>query len=134
MEKERMMAEDVYERLREHLDSLPVGYPRARSGVELRVLKKLFTEEEAETACHLKPFPETPDQVASRLGRDPKVVSDLLCRMSRKGLIFRAKSGGLYQYMAIMFVVGTPIELMGKELEMPGDSRGPEGNSYCLQS
>jgi electron transport complex protein RnfB len=101
-----MMPENVYERLREHLDSLPVGYPPTRSGVELRILKKLFTEEEAETACRLGPFPEPAEQIASRLGRDPRELSDLLYRMSRKGLIFRTQSGGLYQYMAIMFVVG----------------------------
>lgn len=100
------MSESVYERLREHLDSLPTGYPQTQSGVELRILKKLFTEEEAEMACHLKPFLEPSEQIAQRLGRDPGSVSELLYRMSRKGLIFRGKSKGIHQYMAMMFVVG----------------------------
>ncbi len=113
------MAENIYERLREHLDSLPTGYPQTQSGVEIRILKKLFTEEEAEMACQLKPFPESSEQIAQRLSRDPKAVSDLLYRMSQKGLIFRAKRGDIYQYMAIMFVVGImeyQVNRMDREL------------------
>jgi Pyruvate/2-oxoacid:ferredoxin oxidoreductase delta subunit len=100
------MAEDIYERLREHLDSLPTGYPKTPSGVEIRILKKLFTGEEAEMARQLQPVPETAEQVALRLGQDPKAVSDLLYRMSQKGLILRVKSRDVYQYMATMFVIG----------------------------
>ncbi|MCG6537120.1 MAG: 4Fe-4S ferredoxin, partial [Syntrophales bacterium LBB04] len=100
------MAQGNYERLREHLDSLPTGYPKTKSGVELRILQRLFSEEEAEMACRLLPVPETGEQVAQRLGRDPRVVSDLLYRMSKKGLILRLKIKGAYHYMAAMFVVG----------------------------
>ena len=38
---------DVYTRLREHLDRLPAGFPATESGVELRILKRLFTPDEA---------------------------------------------------------------------------------------
>jgi hypothetical protein len=41
---------DVYEKLAQHLDSLPAGYPRTESGVEMRILKRLFSPEEAEIA------------------------------------------------------------------------------------
>jgi electron transport complex protein RnfB len=44
---------DVYERLREHLDKLPGGFPATETGVELRILKRLFTAEDAELAQHL---------------------------------------------------------------------------------
>jgi len=100
------MAGNIFEGLREHLDSLPVGYPKTESGVELRILKKLFTEEEAEMACQLKLVPETPDQIARRLGRTPEVLSSLLYTMSKKGLILRVKVEGAYHYMAMMFIVG----------------------------
>jgi electron transport complex protein RnfB len=100
------MTEDVYHRLREHLDSLPTGYPPTATGVELRILRKLFDEAEAEMACQLKLIPETAGEIARRLGRDSGVVSELLDRMSRKGLILRMKKKGQVQYMAIMFVVG----------------------------
>ena len=110
------MSESIYERLRGHLDSLPMGYPQTQSGVELRILQKLFAEEEAEMACQLKPFPETAEQVAKRLGRDPQSVSDLLYRMSHKGLILRIKKGEVYQYTALMFVVGI-LEYQVKTLD-----------------
>ena len=61
------MAEVIYEKLRQHLDSLPTGYPKAQSGVELKILQKLFTQEEAEMACQFKLVPETAEQVAERL-------------------------------------------------------------------
>ncbi|MGO8990955.1 MAG: 4Fe-4S binding protein [bacterium] len=100
------MANTIYEKLREHLDSLPTGYPKTESGVELKILEKLFTEEEAEMACQLKPVPESAEQIAQRLGRDPHAVADILYRMSQKGLIFRTKYKEIYHYMATMFIVG----------------------------
>jgi formate hydrogenlyase subunit 6/NADH:ubiquinone oxidoreductase subunit I len=100
------MAKAIYEKLREHLDSLPTGYPKTESGVELKILERLFTEEEAEMACQLKPVPESADQIAQRLERDPQKIGEILYRMSQKGLILRTKHKGVYQYMAMMFIVG----------------------------
>ena len=47
--------DDVYHALREHLDSLPAGFPSTESGVEIRILKRLFTPAEAGLAVHLRP-------------------------------------------------------------------------------
>ena len=110
------MAEGIYEKLREHLDSLPTGYPKTQSGVELKILRKLFTEEEAEMACQLKMVPETAEQVAERLGRNPKAALDLLSRMSQKGLILRVRFNGATHYMAAMFVIGI-LEFQLKNLD-----------------
>lgn len=96
----------IYEKLREHLDSLPTGFPKTESGVEIKILKKLLTEEEAEMACKMTILPETPEQVAARLGRDPQETADFLYRMSKKGLLMRYKAGGQTVYMAAMFIVG----------------------------
>ncbi len=49
----------------------PTVSPRMESGVELKILKKIFTGEEAEIACSLKLPPEAPEQIAERLGRKP---------------------------------------------------------------
>jgi Pyruvate/2-oxoacid:ferredoxin oxidoreductase delta subunit len=110
------MAEMIYEKLREHLDSLPTGYPKTQSGVELKILQKLFTKEEAEMACQLKLFPETAEQVAERQGQDREKVSALLYRMSQKGLILRLKFNGVTHYMAAMFVIGI-LEFQLKNLD-----------------
>ena len=39
---------DVYQRLAKKLDELPNGFPATESGVELKILRKIFTQEEAE--------------------------------------------------------------------------------------
>jgi ferredoxin len=124
------MVEKIYEKLREHLDSLPTGYPKTQSGVELKILQKLFTEEEAEMACQLKPIPETAEQTAQRLGREPKTVSDLLYQMSKKGLILRLKINGVYHYMAMMFIVGIfeyQVKNLDRELAEIFEEYGQEG-------
>ncbi|MFX1561951.1 MAG: ATP-binding protein [Promethearchaeota archaeon] len=101
-----MTKQDIYVRLREHLDSLPVGFPSTKSGVELRILRRLFTEEEAEMACHLQPLPETVEQIAKRTNRDSKELEALLEQMAKKGLIFKSKAGGKTAYRASWFVIG----------------------------
>ena len=42
------MSEDVYTRLREFLDAMPGGFPATGTGVELKILKKLYSPEDAE--------------------------------------------------------------------------------------
>jgi electron transport complex protein RnfB len=101
-----MSRSDIYQRLRKHLDSLPVGFPSTKSGVELRILRRLFTEEEAEMACQLKPFPETTLAIAQRLGRSLAQVEPLLERMAKKGLISRSRAGGRTTFAASWFIIG----------------------------
>lgn len=97
---------DVYERLQRHLDRLPMGFPRSKSGVEIEILRKLFTPEEAEIACELEVRPEKPEALAERLGRDPEAFGDKLMEMSNKGLIFRSKRNGETVFSGAPFVVG----------------------------
>ena len=60
--------DDVYDALREHLDNLPAGFPSTESGVEIRILKRLFTPAEAELAVHLRPKLEPAAVIAERAG------------------------------------------------------------------
>ncbi|MBA7589378.1 hypothetical protein ES708_31463 [subsurface metagenome] len=48
----------VYRKLQRYLDSLPIDYPETESGVEIRILKSLFTPQEAEIALKLKLIPQ----------------------------------------------------------------------------
>jgi len=50
------MGEEMYERLVDALNALPNGFPRTPSGAELRLLKKVFTPEEAELAGQMSRF------------------------------------------------------------------------------
>ncbi|MGB5987450.1 MAG: 4Fe-4S binding protein [Desulfobacterales bacterium] len=96
----------VYPQLAQHLDNLPAGFPATDSGVELRILQRLFTPEEAQIALGLTMMPEAPGAIAARLERDADALAPLLEEMSRKGLIFRRARKGQNQYMAAQFVVG----------------------------
>lgn len=97
---------DVYENLAAHLDDLPGGYPRTPSGVELRILRRLFTPEEAGLALHLTLLPEEARVVALRAGQQTAAVGARLEAMERKGLIFATRTGTRVRYGALQFVVG----------------------------
>lgn len=101
------MTERIYERLREHLDSLPGGFPSTEDGVELRILRRLFTPEEAELALHLTLKPETTEAIAPRAGLDEAEAAFRLRDMAGKGLIFSIETADRPPaYMAGQFVVG----------------------------
>jgi NAD-dependent dihydropyrimidine dehydrogenase PreA subunit len=100
------MINDVYERLATHLNNLPAGFPRTESGVEIRILKRLFSEEEADIACNLRIFYEPVARIAKRLNQAPSELAETLYRMSLKGLISRADRDDGPSYMAAQFVIG----------------------------
>lgn len=98
--------QNVYELLATHLDRLPSGFPRTPTGVELRILQRLFTPQEASLALSLSLRPETPEQIAKRTGQNPEALAPQLEAMSRRGLIFRIRKGDEPRYMAAQFVIG----------------------------
>ena len=86
------MTMKVYQKLQEQLDQYSVGFPATDSGVELKILEKLFTEEEAEMFLLLSMMLETPESVAQRIERDPSAVAALLHQMAEKGPDARSPS------------------------------------------
>ena len=100
------MTTGIYHRLAEHLDNLPAGYPTTESGVEIRILRRLFTPEEAEVATGMSIFPRSVLAIARAMERDEGELAPLLESMSRKGLIFRMARRGKNHYMAAQFIIG----------------------------
>jgi len=101
------MAQDIYERLARHLDDLPAGFPRTESGVEFRILRRLFTPEDAEFALHLTMIPEEARVVARRAKIPVKEAVQRLDEMNKKGLIMGIQHKDKPTlYMALQFVVG----------------------------
>ena len=100
------MEKNSYKKLAERLDALPNGFPPTEDGVELRMLAKLFTEQEANLASHLRLTKETPEQVAKRLGWETAEVRALLKGMARRGLIAAGRTEGGLGYGLLPFVVG----------------------------
>lgn len=101
------MISQVYYDLREQLDQYSLGFPATESGVEMKILQKLFTEEEAGMYLNLSMMLEDAGSVAKRIGKDPEGVAQLLERMVDKGLIFRVRKGDSVKYAAVPFVVGS---------------------------
>lgn len=97
---------DVYTVLRERLDDMAVGFPATESGIELRILKRLFSEAEAALFVKLSPLPQPPDKVADKLDRDVDEISEQLESMAKKGLLFRIRKKGQVRYAAVPYVVG----------------------------
>jgi electron transport complex protein RnfB len=54
---------DVYRKLQQHLDRMPIGYPVTQSGVEINLLRLIFTPGEARIATHLDYKFKTVDQI-----------------------------------------------------------------------
>ncbi len=97
---------EIYERLRARLDEMATGYPATASKVEIRLLKRLFSEDEAGLFLQLSPFLEAPADVAKRLNRDPDALGVQMEQMARKGLLFRKRKGDSVRYAVIPYVVG----------------------------
>lgn len=100
------MSIDVYERLRTHYHQHPLGFPETESGTELKILKKLFSEEEADTALNLTPKPVTAKVLAKRLGRDPGELASLLEIMADKGLILTLGDKAGRSYLLVPYAPG----------------------------
>ena len=113
------MPDNAYSRLREFLDQFPLGFPATPSGVEIKILKRLFTEEEAKTAVLLTPLPEDASQIAKRSGINRRTLEERLESMSGKGLVFRTRREGRTLYNAIPFMIGLyeySVEKIDEEL------------------
>lgn len=97
---------DVYKRLAQKLDDLPQGYPATESGIELKILQKIFAPDEAEMALTIKPIPETVEAIAERLGKPVPEMQAILDDMVEKGQIGSFKLFGQQMYMFFPFVIG----------------------------
>ncbi len=97
---------DIYKVLAKKLDEMPNGYPATDNGVELKILRKIFTPEEAEMATKLKSLPETVEQIAKRLEKTIPVMQQILDFMAEKGQIACMKLSGQDRYMLIPFIIG----------------------------
>ena len=100
------MSDDTYTRLREFLDKLPAGYPETPTGLEIKILKKLFTLEQAELTVQLSESPESVAEIAQRIGADESILADKLEDMALRGLIFRVREGDQKKYQAFQFIIG----------------------------
>jgi electron transport complex protein RnfB len=100
------MSDEVYHQLAKVLDTLPNGFPSTESGVEIKLLKKVFEPEEAELFCKLKLTYETADQIAERSGIPLKRLAGLLESMWKNGQIDGRFSGGARVFRMLPWLIG----------------------------
>ena len=132
---------DVYRRLQRHLDTLPIPYPPTPSGVELSILRRLFTPEEAEVALGLSAVPEPVEKIQGRMpGQTEEELERILDRLVEKGAIFGGRllaSGKGKRYSRAPLAIGmyeAQVDRLTKELQQDFEQYAREGFASALLS
>jgi electron transport complex protein RnfB len=114
-----MSSDHVYERLAEALNKLPNGFPRTPSNVEIKLLKKIFSFEEASVAGQLAGSMESVEVIANRIGLPTEDAESKLVKMAKRGLLWSQKEDEKLFFRLAPFVVGiyeSQLESMDHEL------------------
>jgi electron transport complex protein RnfB len=105
-ESQHRMAGDAYERLAYALDRLPNGFPRTASKVEIAILKKIFSPDEASLASQLSGRRDPLDVIAARVGLSVEEAGTRLGRMAEGGLVWFDQKDGKPRFRLAPFIVG----------------------------
>jgi len=100
------MSDEIYHKLAKVLDSLPNGFPATPDGVEIKLLKKVFTPDEAELFCDLKLSFEAAPQIAQRTGRPVEGLEEKLSSMAKRGEIMGINFGDMKVFSMQPWAVG----------------------------
>lgn len=100
------MTDDVYEHLADTLDRLPSGFPRTPSNIEISLLKKIFTPEEAWLAGQLCGDMESIEMIAERSGLSVEEAIERLKEISKRGLVWSDTQNGKTRFRLAPFVIG----------------------------
>lgn len=101
--------EKIYKELRKHLNKQAVGYPSTLSGVEIKLLKRFFTPEEAKLAMCLSYKPTSLDTIietAKGIGKTDKEIEEMLNEMLKNGVIGQREKDGIQHYYTLPLAVG----------------------------
>jgi Na+-translocating ferredoxin:NAD+ oxidoreductase subunit B len=82
------MSDESYHKLAKALDTLPNGFPPSDSGVEIKLLKKVFSPEQAELFCDLRLTFESAEEIAARTGQPLEGLEKKLLDMAIAGQLF----------------------------------------------
>ncbi|MBU0991578.1 MAG: 4Fe-4S binding protein [Proteobacteria bacterium] len=107
---------DLYRQLQRHIDNhMPLRFPETESGIELDLLKHLFSPEEARVALEISSLPESIKTIKKRvkkLNQNDEKLQGVLDNLERKGAILGPKywnkngfTKGSY-YSKALFVIG----------------------------
>jgi len=100
------MTKKSYQELAKALDQLPGRFPETPSHIELRLLEKAFTPEEAEVAAKMTRKHETPGDIAKRCGLSEAKTREILKNLLPRKLVRSREKNGQVEYRLGPFVVG----------------------------
>ena len=101
--------DQAYVKLQQHLNNQTVGFPATRSGVEIKILKHIFTPEEAAIACCLNYQYEPLETIFKRVGDlvdSAEELAKILQDIQKKGGIEAKRHEGKTVYCNAPLVVG----------------------------
>ncbi len=86
---------EIYRKLQKHIDrNMPVSFPESKTGLDISLLKHLFTPEEAEIALELSALPEPLNRIHKRVrkrGISIEQLENTLDNLVKKGAILDGK-------------------------------------------
>ena len=100
------MSEKIYTSLAKVLDTLPNGFPATDSGVEIKLLKRIFRPQDAELFCDLRLNFETAQQISERTGRPLEGLEEHLSEMKDRGQVFGIDLGGIKMFKMVPWAFG----------------------------
>ncbi len=109
----------VFEELQKRLDMYSLGFPETQSRIEIIILKKLFSEDDAFLFLELSPALENAESISARIGKTTQEIEPKLNDMARRGLLFKRTRDGIAKYGAIPFIHGIfefQVKRLNKEL------------------
>ena len=105
-----MASEDqVYRELQEHLDRETMGFPATQTGSDIKLLKLLFTPEQAKATLCVTRQPESVDRIHERANPEELTIEELervLYETAGRGLLFLRDVDGTKHYKVIPYIVG----------------------------
>ena len=127
----------IYMQLAQALDRLPNAFPRTASGVELRILQKIFSPEEALLAGLLDGTPVGLVEIAARAGLPAGETRSRLMGMAKRGLVWFEVAEGKITFRLAPFIVGiyeAQVDRMDHELAHLVEDYLHEGGAVGLMS
>lgn len=101
--------DEIYRNLQEYLDKKTLGFPATESGSDIRLLKQLFSPEQARATMCLTHRLEPIDLIYERANQEEFTVEEMdrvLYETAGRGLIFFQDVGGTRHYKNMPYLIG----------------------------
>jgi Pyruvate/2-oxoacid:ferredoxin oxidoreductase delta subunit len=100
------MHSHVFKKLADQLNALPNAFPATESRVELKLLEKIFSPEEAALASVMRMTHESSETIAQRAEIQAERTLEMLKGMWKRGLVTGRKHEGEFTFALEPFIVG----------------------------